>query len=199
MFLEQLSPDLLHSTGVGADIAGSIHPPGQKRGALKAFPVQFVEAPAMFERQGTYYALFGHCCCFCYQGSGMYVFTAPHPLGPWTQQTEPDGTADYGCMPNATTPTPAEQHTLPATAFPQPGQGCLYGLPPGGTAASATRAQQNFVFETPRGEFVWTGDRWMQAADGIKGHEPQFWARLEFDAAGRVRPMRWVDEVTIEL
>ena len=24
-------------------------------------------------------------------------------------------------------------------------------------------------------------------------------ARLEFDATGRVRPMRWVDEVTIEL
>ena len=114
MFLEQLSPDLLHSTGVGAEIAGSIHPPGQKRGALKAFPVQFVEAPAMFERQGTYYALFGHCCCFCYQGSGAFVWTAPHPLGPWTPQS---GGKDLGCQPNKTMPTPAgETPTLSSGA-----------------------------------------------------------------------------------
>ncbi len=36
---------------------------------------------------------------------------------------------------------------------------------------------------TPTGtEYIWTGDRWQQAPDGIKGHDPQFWVgyRLHF-------------------
>ena len=61
------------------------------------------------------------------------------------------------------------------------------------------RAQQNFVLQLPSGEHVWTGDRWMQAPDGIKGHEPQFWGRLAFDRAGRVQPLEWVDEMTIDV
>ena len=49
-------------------------------------------------------------------------------------------------------------------------------------AASVSRAQQNFVVPivTPSGttEYIWTGDRWMQATDGKKAHEPQFWVRV---------------------
>ena len=41
------------------------------------------EAPILFERNGIYYLLFGHICCFCQQGSGAQVWTANHPLGPW--------------------------------------------------------------------------------------------------------------------
>ena len=38
----------------------------------------------------------------------MFVFTAPHPLGPWTQQSQPlsAGLVDLGCTANAETPTP---------------------------------------------------------------------------------------------
>lgn len=152
----------------------------------------------MIERLGTYYALFGHCCCFCYQGSGMFVFTAPHPMGPWTQQLQ-SGRADFGCVANATTPTPKQIHSLPVTAFPQPGQGCIYN---GAKSASVTRAQQNFVVEIKSSssnitDYVWTGDRWMQAPDGIKGHEPQTWTRLSFDSAGHVQPLEWVDELEV--
>jgi hypothetical protein len=50
-----------------------------------------------------------------------------------------------------------------------------------------------------RSRYIWTGDRWMQAPDGIKGHEPQFWSRLEFDAAGNIQPLKWVDEVHIDM
>ena len=214
LFIEQLSPDLLSTTGVSAAIPGGIHPESPSPSApsmmrqhqkplppsLVAFPVRFVEAPVLFERRGRYYALFGHCCCFCYQGSGMFVFTARSPLGPWTQQREEaSGRTDYGCVVNATTPAPAEQHTLPRTAVPTPGQGCLYGLRRGESAASATRAQQNFVLRLASGEHIWTGDRWMQAPDGIKGHEPQFWGQLAFDRAGRVQPLEWVDELTIDV
>jgi hypothetical protein len=138
-FIEKLTPDFLHGTGIGADIPGGIksHPP------LTAFPVDFVEAPVLFERKGVYYALFGHCCCFCYQGSGMFVFQAPHPLGPWKQQAS----GDLGCV-NGTTPTPGEPKwgspSLPLTARPQPGQGCLFN---NAKQASVTRAQQNFVVQ----------------------------------------------------
>ena len=49
MSVEALTPDFLYSTG--------------RSSAL--FPEYFVEAPVMFLRGGRYYALFGHCCCFC--------------------------------------------------------------------------------------------------------------------------------------
>jgi hypothetical protein len=196
IFLEQLTPDFLNGTGIGAEILGG----NTKYPPLTAFPIEFVEAPVLFERRRIYYALFGHCCCFCYQGSGMFVFQAPHPLGPWKQQ---QGSADLGCI-NGTTPTPAQpawgSRSLPLTAVPSPGQGCLHQ---NATQASATRAQQNFVvqIETASGEteYIWTGDRWMQAPDGIKGHEPQFWGKLEFDAAGNVLPLKWKDTISIDI
>jgi len=87
---------------------------------------------------------------------------------------------------------------------PTPGQGCLYGQKGAGGLVAATRAQQNFVITVPlaNGEtaFIWTGDRWQQAPDGLKGHEGQFWAPLEFDVpSGMVKPIRWVDAFTLDL
>ena len=57
------------------------------------FDEDFSEAPAVLYRQtnGLFYALFGHCCCFCFQGSGLFVYTASEPLGPWTRQASPAG------------------------------------------------------------------------------------------------------------
>lgn len=94
-------------------------------------------------------------------------------LGPWRKQA---GSTDLGCIANSSNPTPAEQGSLPLTAIASPGQGCNYK---GARAASVSRAQQNFVVPivTSSGttEYIWTGDRWMQAADGKKAHEPQYW------------------------
>ena len=58
--VESLTPDMLSTTGVNASWVG-----GAFGGSISAD--YFVEAPAMFVRQGTYYLLYGHCCCFCYQ------------------------------------------------------------------------------------------------------------------------------------
>ena len=44
------------------------------------------EAPALVKRGKTYYALFDYCCCACPQGSGVRVYTAAKPLGPYTLQ-----------------------------------------------------------------------------------------------------------------
>ena len=36
----------------------------------------------------TYYALFGHNCWCCAEGSEVFVYTAPSPLGPWRFQSD---------------------------------------------------------------------------------------------------------------
>lgn len=51
MWIERLMPDMLGS-------AGDTSPTGRY-----LFSEYFIEAPAIFFREGIYYAIFGHCCC----------------------------------------------------------------------------------------------------------------------------------------
>jgi len=51
-----------------------------------AFKDYYVEAPAFWQRNGTFYIAFGRCCCFCTEGSGIRVYMAQNALGPWTKQ-----------------------------------------------------------------------------------------------------------------
>jgi len=62
------------------------------------------EAPLFFERNGWYYLLYGHTCCFCAGGSGAEVWAASHPLGPWENLN-----LDINPRPNILSP-----HTIPA-------------------------------------------------------------------------------------
>ena len=84
------------------------------------FQEYFIEAPALFSRvvngHRLYYAIFGHCCCYCYQGSGAIVHIAPHPLGTWAPQ---NGNPEIACRPPS-----KSQSQLPAPygAQPTPGQ-----------------------------------------------------------------------------
>jgi hypothetical protein len=66
MGVEALTPDLLASTGAVSAL----------------FPTYFVEAPVLFRRGGTYFALFGYCCCECsaLRGRPGAVRLAPSPL-----------------------------------------------------------------------------------------------------------------------
>jgi hypothetical protein len=136
--------------------------PGQAK--PQPFGINFVEAPAMFKRNGLYYALFGNCCCFCTYGSGIGVYTATAPLGPWTYHN------NVGCLANTTL---------------APGCGC--GMVSGtcdNVGQSLTKAQQNYVIRVPQPDgseqLVWTGDRWGSAPDGIKAHDLQYWSVLKF-------------------
>lgn len=176
MAIERLTPDYLWSTGATTGV----------------FPVYFVEAPVMFKRGSVYYAVFGHCCCYCFQGSGGLVWTAAQPLGPWTLQSGP--AVDFICEPEPTDTlisTAVVSHLTSAVPpAPTPDQGCLYG---GANASSVARSQASYVVSiavnTPNGaetQLVWAGDRWGQSPDGLKGHEPQFWAPVVFDGNGRV-------------
>eukprot|EP00759_Apiculatamorpha_spiralis_P004023 PhF_6_TR12277/c0_g1_i2/m.19474 len=172
MGLEQLTPDYLDSTGKASPL----------------FDDFFVESPFMLKRKGIYYTFYGHCCCFCFQGSGIIVHTATSPLGPYTRQVG----GDLACIAtNATYP--------PSPMTPTPGQGCLY---PNTDLVSTTRAQQNYIVEKIGADgdgYIWVGDRWSQAPDGLKGHDPTFQAPLVFDVNGVVHPVRWVDSFTIDV
>lgn len=179
MAVEELTPDYLASTGRSSGIFGPY----------------FVEAPVMFKRAGVYYALFGHCCCFCEQGSGGYVYTAPAPLGPWTLQA-PVEAADVICAPAG---SGSGSGSDSGSGDPTPGQGCLYG---GSSQVAVTRSQASYVVQVPTATgvtLVWAGDRWGQSPDGIKGHEPQFWAPLQFFPDGRVRHLQWLDNFTLDI
>ncbi len=67
--VEQLTRDYMGSTGRTSEVLA--------RGC---------EAPVLFRRDHTYYALFDTCCCFCPAGSGARVFTSSSPLGPYTER-----------------------------------------------------------------------------------------------------------------
>lgn len=59
-------------------------------------------------------------------------------------------------------------------------------------------SQQTYVMElqTPKGkQWVWMGDLWGSASDGIKGHDYQFWsAPLRFFSNGLMHPISWSDQ-----
>jgi hypothetical protein len=89
--VELLSPDYLSSTQQSSGLVGpSSH-----------------EAPLLFQRGDYWYLLFGHTCCFCRTGSGLLVYTATSPLGPWN---------DAGIDVNPQSWNPLSDHTIPAQA-----------------------------------------------------------------------------------
>lgn len=171
-----------------AEAAGvAVRGPSKNNVSSGVFGNEFVEAPAFFKRKGVYYALFGNCCCFCASGSGIGVYTATAPLGPYTYHDNVGCTAPVsdgcGCGMN---------HRL------SNGTQCnSYGK-------SLTKAQQNFVIQVPDPsspgsiQYVWTGDMWQSAADGIKAHDLQYWSVLEFDdTVSPPLPKQFVWEDTI--
>lgn len=118
----------------------------------------FVEAPTMFKRNNKYYAVFGHCCCYCGQGSPVKAYVASHPLGPYSQGT-----------PLTDTSIPAQQTNV-------------------------------LEYDSPTGkQFLWQGDRWQSAPDGIKGHDFSYWGPFNFDSQGTPQPISWVNQFTINV
>jgi hypothetical protein len=70
MSIEKLTPDYLSTMG--------------EKASSGYFGDGFVEAPAMFKRNGKYYAVFGKCCCYCKSGGPVRYYTADAALGPYT-------------------------------------------------------------------------------------------------------------------
>mmetsp|Transcript_3805 Transcript_3805/g.5771 ORF Transcript_3805/g.5771 Transcript_3805/m.5771 type:complete len:245 (+) Transcript_3805:284-1018(+) len=190
--IEKLSEDFLSSTGLNATWENG--PFGST-----VSNDYFVEAPAMFKRGNTYYALFGHCCCYCLQGSGIIVHTSKSPMGPWVKQKTPDLACRDPVFLNSSLIFSgfAGSHL---NAIPTPGQGCLYN---NSNQISIVKSQQNFVIQVPNRngsiQHIWTGDRWQQAPDGLKGHDPQVWVGLNFDEKGIALPVTWQNSISFEV
>jgi hypothetical protein len=118
-----------------------------------------VEAPVLFSCRGTYYLLCDNTCAFCQPGSGVRVYISNAPLGPYTYQTNINVDSLQNDIGRSWTP--------PGT----------------GRANAIIHAQQMGVAELPTSSgklYVWIGDRWGSAPDGIKGHDLQVWVPLRF-------------------
>ena len=132
-----------------------------------------VEAPMLFERRGWYYLVYGSTCCFCAEGGGAQVQVSPHPLGPWTRT---------GVDLNAW------------------GRGVARGC------GRAVPSQNNFVAQVAttggRTTYLFMGDLWTSAPDGLKSHDLQYWAPLRFDDRHDppvIAPFEWVDGFEIDV
>merc|ERR1712146_658312 len=137
------------------------------------------EAPMLFRRGATYYLLFGHTCCFCDGGAGSQVYTAPHPLGPWTN-------AGYDINPKSWY---FGDHTIKAQEN--------YVFQVHSAAARAAGAPPTYIY---------TGDRWSSAPDHLKSHDFQYWYPLQFSSSSNdsktpptIAPMKFVDSFTLEI
>jgi hypothetical protein len=148
------------------------------------FGQSFVEAPAIFKRSGVYYAVFGSCCCYCQSGSPVIVYTAPSPLGPYTQRN------------------PIDRH-LPNLCL-QPAYASIAARTKNKIAAcgSGIAAQQTDIFEflsASGSQYMWIGDRWQSAPDAIKAHDFTYWSPLAFDATGNVTAMTFTNQFQLTM
>ena len=94
------------------------------------------------------------------------MYTANHPLGPWTD-------TQIDINPN---------HLI---------------------GGREIKAQTNYVVQVEKEdgevEYLYTGDLWSSAPDGLKSHDIQYWSPpLEFDeTTGNILPMHFVEKFSV--
>jgi hypothetical protein len=197
MSIERLTPD--YSGTMGAS------------GNSGFFGASFVEAPALFKREGVYYAVFGSCCCYCQSGSAVTVYTATSPLGPYTARNVLDAGAAGSDAAAATARHPsaltgAKNTCSRASAGSLAARSSRRRMRRAGrvgSSGSAVTAQQSDVFQyfssDGQPQWMWYGDRWQSAPDGRKGHDFTYWEPLEFAADGNVTSFGWTDSFTVSV
>ena len=129
---------------------------------------RYHEAPALFERNGFYYLIVGHCCCFCKEGADAKVYISDKsPIGPYI-----DSNVDINFDENRV----------------------------------IIHAQQNYIaqIQDANGEtqYIWTGDRWKSAEDGLKGHDFQYWQVLSFNDSVQppvIHKLSWQETIQISI
>jgi hypothetical protein len=147
------------------------------------FGASFVEAPMIFKRYGIYYAVFGSCCCYCRSGSPVTVHTALHPLGPWTVRN------------NIGVQAPSGGASIFLNSWN------LRHSQQGSSISSSGQSTDIFSYTDKAGsqQFMFIGDRWQSAPDGIKGHDFTYFFPLSFTADGNVTAMQLVDSFEVDL
>lgn len=117
-----------------------------------------------------YFILAGTTCCACRGGSSVFVFRAPHPLGPWRYQ------GDVGSNPQKYNPHSPNNYVTNAQAS--------VVLVLGDTA------------ETAGEQVLWMGNQWVTS--GRRNADLLYWTMLDFDdSSGAVGQLVWSDNETV--
>ena len=153
--IERLAPDFLSSSWIYTNQTSGVLPHGN-------------EAPALFKRDGVYWALVSDSCCYCEEGGLVRAFSSASPLGPYSYVGE-------------------------IAAGPHPG-----GAPDGRAATESQQTAVVAVPDGAGGTtYVWIGDRWQSAPDRLKAHDYTFWAPIQWPANGSIGRLTWMDEFNL--
>ena len=151
----ELTPDYLNSTG---------------RATYWEPRDGFLEGWGMFKRGSVYYYLTGHGDCVGAMGSDALVFTAPHPLGPWSADAATNINPNIGTNDGA-----GARFAVPSQMFN------VFTI----TQANGTNA------------YVYFGLGWPSNATIDKCR--QLWIPLSFEANGTVKRMEFMDEFSLDI
>jgi len=137
------------------------------------------EGGGIFERDGRWYIMQGHGCCFCKCGDDAQVFeSVDGPYGPYAAKNE---------LINCSLPDYSVGRNCGGPETPVRGPG----------------AQQFGLFPIPLDDnsvaILYVGIRFGSAPDGLKCHEYQYWDALEFDAQGHAKPLHYKANFTLNL
>ena len=154
------------------------------------------EGGGIFERDGRWYIMQGHGCCFCWAGDDAQLWESTNgPFGPYTTQNDIihcNSTNHYAANLTCGGPGPG------GPCYSAAGSQCVPGARQRGPGA-----QQFGVFPIPEAgnktAFLFVGIRYGSAPDGNKCHEFQYWDTLKFDGEGHVLPMTFQDTVKLDL
>jgi len=80
-----------------------------------------------------------------------------------------------------------------------PGSGTQCGQLSAGIAAQQTNVL-SFADDSGETQFMWQGDRWQSAPDGIKGHDMTYWGVIQWaNASGGMQPMKSLDSFSLNM
>jgi hypothetical protein len=48
-------------------------------------------------------------------------------------------------------------------------------------------------------QFMWQGDRWQSAPDGIKGHDMTYWGHMEWNSTGNLQPLTFESKFSLDM
>ena len=143
----------------------------------------------LVSHKGRYLLIEPSLCCFCPWGAGASVFTAPHPLGPWTKSVTSwngEWKPCHGYCPNGTNHS-AVVPIQPAAAIPfaavvvgdGDGDGDVEGAP---LAAGGAPTEPMWLV---------TGDRWLSAPNHEKSDDFTVILALSFGEDGGLLNPVW--------
>jgi hypothetical protein len=205
--IEQLASDFYDSLGISTS-TGPLSPTNN-------------EAPILFIRNGYYYLLYGHTCCFCPQGADSVVLTSTSMSGPWSSDTY-DINPENGLHKMVCGSGRGSWYSSNVVAFGR--RDCDSFVHPNGDVqkdsagffpffshlsfsfSQTISAQENYVVTVQSSltnfTYLYTGDMWHSAPDDLKSHDFQYWQPLTFDdtvTPPRIKKLEWMDSFTLEI